>query len=97
MACSFIRRASGEEDGSSSTRYRMEIESEWSLASNAWAIDSVVAGRYDADMASARKKPCNKILVNREKDLKLVAPTLQAIALRMQIIILYCIVAAIIP
>ncbi|KAI5403440.1 hypothetical protein KIW84_050855, partial [Lathyrus oleraceus] len=53
MACSFIRRASGEEDGSSSTRYRIEIDSEWSLASNACAIDSVVAGRYDEDMASA--------------------------------------------
>lgn len=45
----------------------MEIDSDGSLASNAWAIDSVVAGRKE-DMAAARTKFCKKIhFVNGEK------------------------------
>lgn len=45
----------------------MEMASDGSLASNAWAIDSVVAGRKE-DLAAARTKFCKKRhFVNGEK------------------------------
>ncbi|CAA0821448.1 Unknown protein [Striga hermonthica] len=50
MACSLMRRASGEDDGSSSTPYRIDMASEGVLASEAPKRESVVAGACDADI-----------------------------------------------
>lgn len=57
IACSLILSDSGEDDGFSSMRYKIEMPSEGFFASKAWAIESVVAGRYDVDMVNALKYP----------------------------------------
>jgi hypothetical protein len=56
MACSFMRIASGEEQGFSSILCRMEMASNGSSAFEARAIESVVAGRYDAVIAAAARQ-----------------------------------------
>lgn len=55
MACSFILKASGDEEGFSSIRYRIDMASDGVPASKAWAIESVVAGRYDVDIVIISK------------------------------------------